>query len=357
MTIGIDAGMLGVTDERLKVGVYRVVQHLLLEIAKCDTTNSYRLYSFFPIDQAVMGRFGPHMTNVVLTPPYGYMRVRLPIELSRHTVDIFLGLGGALPPFTRVASLGFVYDLGFLYSPDAYGSSFLRLRKQTADLVKRATHIVAISNTTKRDIFAHYKRNDSDITVAYPGVDKNFTLQGKRVSRPRGYFLFVGSLTKTKDVPLLIRSFARFAKKYRDVDLLLAGGDLWPDPRIDVSIHRYNLRDRVIRLGYVSDDALPTYYRGATAFVTTALHEGFCLPVVEAMACGTPVIVVNRGALSEIVGDGGLVVPAHEEAISHAMVDIVSNQKLRNDCTRRGSLRSSTFTWVSFAKTILSLIT
>ena len=342
MTIGVDAGMLGVSDERLKVGVYHVANNLLKNIAALDKKNTYRLYSFLPIP-----KFGNNMHNIVLSPARGYLRLRLPLELRTHPVDIFLGLGQALPPFFHTTSIGFVYDLGFLFHKEAYGNSYKKLLGQTNYLVKHASHIITISNATKHDIVSLYDRDPKTITVCYPGVDDRFKPQGERYHHKNPYILFVGSLTKTKDIPLLLQSLALVKKP---LDLLLAGGDYWPDPAIDESINRYKLSNRVKKLGFVSDEMLSRYYRGAVAFVTTALHEGFCLPAVEAMACGTPVVAVNRGALAEIVGDGGIIVRPDAQSIANAVVSMNKHILGQNAIER-----AKVFSWHTFAKKVLSL--
>ena len=348
MTIGVDAGMLGVTDERLKVGVSRVAYNLLKELIEIDTKNEYRIYSFIPVDT-----FGPRMKNVVLTPSTGYLRLRLPLELRLHPVDLFLGLGQALPPLVSVPAIGFVYDLGFLFNPYAYGNAVTKLRTQTDHLVRSSTHIVAISNSTKSDSIKHFRVHESRITVAYPGVEERFFVNRASHKHPLPYFLFVGSLNKAKDIPLLIKSFA--AMTNASLDLLLVGGEYWPDPAINEAIAKYKLSSRVLKVGHVTDTMLPLYYRGAVAFVTTALHEGFCLPAVESMASGTPVIGINRGALPEIVGDGGLIVPADWHHVTEAM-NRMMKKPLRTQLSRLARARSKQFSWAIFAHKILALI-
>lgn len=351
MTIGVDAGMLGVTDERLKVGVYRVAYNLLKQLAEIDKKNEYRVYSFIAVDT-----FGPRMKNVVLTPSTGYLHLRLPLELRLHPVDLFLGLAQALPPMLFPPSIGFVYDLGFLFNPQAYGKTVTKLRTQTEHLVRNGTAIVAISNLTKSDIIKQYQTHQSKITVAYPGVDERFRLNRTSLKYPRPYFLFVGSLNKAKDIPLLLESFATFLQTTKNtVDLLLVGGEYWLDPAIEDAIVRYKLRDRVVKLGHVADTTLPEYYRGAVALVTTALHEGFCLPAVEAMASGTPVIAVSRGALPEIVGDGGLVVPSDSSHVSEAMKRMMK-KSLRTLISEIAIARSKQYSWIIFAHNVFALI-
>ena len=183
MTIGVDAGALSITDERLKVGVWRLTFNLLLELSKLDRNNVYRLYSFIPLDREVMAHFGSNMHNIVLTPSIGWSSVRLPLELRLQPVDVFLGLAQSLPS-SPLCSIGFIYDLGFLYHPEAYGEVAKKLTKQTSQLVKRANHIITISESSKSDILNHYHIASERVSVCYPGVDEQF-LSKEIFIRPR----------------------------------------------------------------------------------------------------------------------------------------------------------------------------
>lgn len=359
MIIGVDAGALAITDERLKVGVYRVTFNLLKKLSTLDTVHQYRLYSFRPIERGVMAAFGPRMTNAVLQPAKGWLSLRLPIELKLRPVDVFLGLAQALPSLPSF-SIGFIYDLGFLYYPEAYGDSAKKLANQTAQLVKRANHIITISESSQKDILHQYGIEKDKVTVAYPGIFLRphlAMLQDEALRNSRPYFLFVGSLNKAKDVPLAIEAFAMFLKKVnKPYDLYLIGGDYWPDPEIDASINRCKLNDRVKKLGFVPDEKLLDYYRGATALVVTSLREGFCLPAAEAMACGTPVVTVDRGAMKEVVGEGGILVKESSvTAIADALFLIASDIGLRKKLARKALEQSKKYTWGRFAESVMSL--
>ncbi len=338
MNIGVDAGALSITDDRLKVGVYRVVVNLLIELGKQDKTNTYRLYSFRPLEQGMMRDFGSRMTNVVL-PQKGWFRFWLPLELQRNPVDVFLGLSQALP-FSTNYSIGFVYDVGFLRFPEAYPGSYESLKKQTESLVKQANKIITISQTTAQDLVKFFGVDKNKLTVAYPGVSKLLTARGKKFKSPRPYFLFVGALNRGKNIPTLLKAFALFNTKTKEqYDLLLIGGDYWFDTDIVPAAH-------VKRLGYVPDDELANYYRGAKALVMPSLWEGFCLPVVEAMASGCPVIVSRAGALPEIVGNAGILVdPMDVEGFANAMQEKISGAK--------GIVRSKVYSWERMAQSVL----
>ncbi|MFZ2025109.1 MAG: glycosyltransferase family 1 protein [Microgenomates group bacterium] len=357
MVIGVDAGAICETDNRLKVGVYRVTHELLNHLATLDTTNSYRLYSFASIPRDIMVRFGNHMVNVALTPSVGYMRVRLPLHLRLHPNDLFLGLSQAIPVGVKHA-IGFVYDLGFLVAPKEYGDSAERLKKQTEDTIYRSSHIITISETVKRDIINTYHIDTSRISVCLPGIADIFLSQGEESHQPRPYFLSVGLLKPSKHLPTAIRAFAKFLEQVKKpYDFIIIGGDAGLDPAIKQTIHELHLEKRVRLLGYVSDTDVGKWYRGAEALIALSTHEGFCLPAAEAMACGTPIIYANQGALPEIVGNAGVAVAtANSNTIVDAFVRI-SQEKVRKEKQKAAYVQSKKYRWETFAASVFQVIT
>lgn len=357
MIIGVDAGALSINDERLKVGVYHVTYNLLKTLSEIDPINQYRLYTFIPIPKATMLEFGPRMTNIVLRPSTGWLTIRLPLELSVHPVDVFLGLSQALPK-TKARSIGFIYDLGFFYNPAAYGKSATKLKRQTNQLVKQSNEIITISRSSQKDIVKEYAIDKNNVHVFYPGVDERFNPSGPSFTSPNLYFLFVGSLNKAKNISVALRAFNLFLQKtQKQYDFILVGGDYWPDPDIADTIKELDLSGRVIFAGFVSDEKLADYYRGATAFLTTPLREGFCLPAVEAMASGIPVISVDNGAMKEIVGNGGLICDTYDaDTLANALKQLVTDRTIYNKLKSAAIQRASYFSWLRFAQSVASLI-
>lgn len=357
MIIGVDAGALCVRDERLKVGVYRVTLNLLKELSTIDTKNEYRLYSFLPTEKSVMNEFGTNMQYAVVRPAFGWSAIQLPIELMKHPVDVFLGLS-QMVPVTKAKKIGFIFDVGFLRYPDAYPGSLTRLQKQTGQLAKRADHIVCISQTTKTDVRNFYKLPNDNISVSYPGIDERFKVKVNLYKNKNPYFLFVGALKRGKNIPFMLRCFAEFLKtSEKRYDLLLIGGDYWLDPEISNTIKTLDLQERVKIKGFATDEDLPSYYRGAEALLITSFWEGFCLPAVEAMASGCPVVYARTGSLPEIVGDAGISFGTDDkdEAVK-SLTKIITNFSLRNKLISAGIKRSEEFTWLRFARSIYRII-
>lgn len=354
MVIGVDAGSICETDERLKVGVYRVTLELLKNLAHLDTVNAYRLYSYAPISKTLLTMFGNTMVNVVLSPSIGYMKFRLSLQLRLHPSDIFLGLSQAVPIGAHNA-IGFVYDLGFLSHPEEYGTSAERLKRQTDEVLSRSRHIITISNASKRDIMRVYHIDEKRITVCYPGVSEAFLSPGEEYHESHPYFLSVGLLKPGKHIPAAIRAFSAYIQTVNTpYDFLIAGGDTNLDQEIKAVIRELHLEKRVKLLGFVPDEALAQLYRGAEALVALSMHEGFCLPAVESLACGCPVIYANAGALPEIVGEAGIAVT--EEKIDTIVAAMQEIQKKKSERRKRAFVQAKWYQWNNFAREVLQVI-
>lgn len=358
MTIGVDAGALSIMDDRLKVGVWRMTSELLRALSEIDTKNRYRLYSFLPIEKKLMDSFGERMENVVLTPSVGFLNVRIPLELRLHPVDLFLGLSQALPPLLSVPSIVVVHDLGFLRNPEGYARSLQKLRDTTRQAVFGSTRIVSVSEFVKKEIIKTYGVTEKKISVIPEGVSRIFSPRGIVTKRDRPYFLFVGSLRKGKNISFLVESFATFSKKHGSShDLVLVGGDYWKDEAIALSIKKFHLDARVHVTGYLPDEALAQYYRGATAFVTASMSEGFCLPAAEAMASGCPVIGPKDHVMGETVGDAGILFESNNaDDIVAAFEKMSMDGKFRKQCMTRGMKKAREYSWEKSAKQYIEVM-
>jgi glycosyltransferase involved in cell wall biosynthesis len=352
MIIGVDAGALSISDDRLKVGVWRVSFELLKSLSRIDKKNIYRLYSFSPIPQETMSQLGVNMKNIVLMPSVGFMKVRLPIELTRRPVDVFLGLSQCLPRMRKGKKIGFVYDIGFLSYPSMYGTSAEALKKQTHYLMKKADHIITISDSVKKDIHASYTCLEEYIHVCHPGVSRVFSQNTKKEKKKYPYFLFVGSLRKGKNIPDLIQAFQLCITKYKlPHHLILVGGDYWKDESIDTAINTYKVQHKVHSVGHVSDAELARLYKGATAFVTMSRIEGFCIPIVEAFASGCPVIASDIDPIRELVGSAGILVdPNSVHKVAVAMGTMATDVRIHQMYEKRGMTKAKKYTWNEFAK-------
>lgn len=359
--IGVDAGCLGVKDERLKVGVYQVAKNLLIELALQDNKNQYLLYSFYPIDRKLMSSLGSRFKNIIVKPSRGWMKVWLPLRLFKDRPDVFVGLSQSLParlPGISYKSLLVLYDLAYEKFPEFY-TDYFRLRKNTTFAVSQANKIVTISQYTKKEVLKEYPKAKDKIEVACLGIRSS--LNTVKYTNKNPYFLFVGALKPAKNLPTVLKAFSLFSRtNKKPYDLFIVGGDKWFDVRIRGELDNLSkdLQKRVHFLGVVPDKKLWELYNGAKALLMPSLYEGFGLPAVEAMTSGCPVIASNAGALPEIIGDAGLLSsPKDEKKFAEYMRQVTIDAKLRSDLKQKGLKKAKEYTWTSFAIQLLGIIT
>jgi len=357
LKIAVDCGAISFQDKRAQGGLATICTNLLVQLSLLDQRNQYDLYSFAPLTKSIVSHFERRVNLRVLSPSYGYKTIRLPLALWLDKPDVFLALAQAVPAFGVSRVIGFLYDLAFIKFPEAYQNN-QALKRQTDELVEKSAHLITISEASKLDIMENYHVPSERITVLYPGVSPAYTPDGSKYVQLEPYFLYVGQLKKTKNIPRLLEGFAEFLKtSKRSYQLVLVGSDLQLDSGIPHTIKRLGLQKRVISKGYLRMSELPKYYRGATAFISPALYEGFGLPLIEALRSGTPVITGNSSSMPEIVGDAGLTINvSSSEHIALALTQVAENEQLRQQLIKKGLTRAKDFSWRTFARGVLDVI-
>lgn len=294
------------------------------------------------------------------------LRVPLPVETFVGKVDLFHSPDFTLPP-TRpgVPTLLTVHDLSFVRDPDsAWPSLRAFLNKAVPRSVQRATHVLADSLATKNDLIELFGTPAEKITVLYSGVEARFAPVRDRAEidrvcaryeLPRPFILSVGTLQPRKNYGRLIEAFARIAAEGPD-HLVIAGGKGWLYESIFEQVKSLGLEQRVHFPGFVDDADLPALYSAARLFAYVSLYEGFGLPLLEAMACGTPVIASNVSSLPEVVGDVGLQVdPRSVDDIARALQQMIDRPELRERSIGPGLERAKSFTWEKAARELLAI--
>jgi len=290
----------------------------------------------------------------------------LPIELAPMRLDL-LHSPDFVPPFrAKVRSVITVHDLVFLMFPQFLTKDAARYYGQIDHAVRHADAVIAVSHATKRDIMQLLGVAEHKIRVIYEAANPIFRPlhADDLVQRIRGRFgiqkdflLFVSTIEPRKNVPTLLRAFRQLLYNYRPpVKLVLAGerGCLF-DEVFDLT-RRLELEDHVLFLGRVTDRELLWLYNAARALVAPSIYEGFGLTPLEAMACGTPVIVSNVSSMPEIVADAGLTVdPTDVEELTVAMWRILDDSALRDTLAKKGLKRAALFSWDKAARETLAL--
>jgi glycosyltransferase involved in cell wall biosynthesis len=371
MRIGIDISRIAVAA---RTGTEQYTSELLAAIARRDRRTEFVLYA--NARPAALPPLGHNFTLRRIPLPRLWTHARLSAEILAHPPDVLfipahvLPLGAPLARHTR--SVVTIHDLGYLHFPEAHTrSQLLQLRLTTLWSARVAARVIAISEATRDDLVRHAGVAPGKITVVPHGVAARFApvpegperharLARYGIGPGARYLLYVGTLQPRKNLARLLDAFAQLARsepQAADLQLLLAGKRGWLAEPIERQAAALGLGQRVRFLGYVSDDDLPALYSGALTFVLPSLYEGFGIPVLEAMACGAPVLTSATSALREVAGEAALTVePRSTAAIAAGLGRLVCDGRLRFDLRARGLERAAQFSWERCADATLHVL-
>jgi glycosyltransferase involved in cell wall biosynthesis len=265
-------------------------------------------------------------------------------------------------PLLRAACVPVVYDFSFLRYPHSLrGRDHLYLKRYLPRTLRQARRVVVISACMKSELQRAYGTPAEKISIIPPAANSSVFKPDipprirqavrKRYGLAGDYIFSLGTLEPRKNFSRLIEAFALLPAPVRKRTVLaIAGGPGWKNEDIFRSVHRLNLDSRVKFLGYISEADRAPLMREAVLFALPALYEGFGMPVLEAMACGTPVVTSDRGALPEVGGEAVIYAdPFRPESISRGLLSVIENAPLRARLSKAGISRASSFTWARSA--------
>ena len=366
MLIGIDASR-AVAAQRTGTENYSL--YLVRALLEVGRKHRYRLYfnqpppdDMFRCDERVEWRVIPF--------PRLWTHLRLAWEVAQHPPDLLFVPAHVLPLVHPKCCAATVHDLGYLYYPSAYTrSSLLYLDWSTRFNARSARRIIVDSKATRDDLIRCYKVAPGKIVVAHPaGVagltpvtdSQKLDAVRRRYETGSHYFLYVGTLQPRKNLITLLWAYASLIKKGdipSEVNLVLAGRQGWLCRDILEVASAQILRDRVVFPGYIPSEDLAALLSGAIAYILPSWYEGFGLPVLEAMACGTPVVCSNVSSLPEVAGDAALLFdPRDAGALATAMSRVYREPALRRELIERGRERLKIFNWKQCAQTVLTAL-
>jgi len=264
----------------------------------------------------------------------------LGLEVNKNKGDVFYS-PGFMPPFnSKVPFVITIHDLLHVY----YHSKFHRFyfKKIIAHIAKSAKKVITVSEYTKTELLKHTSIKKENIEVIYNGVSDKFRLNKEKLVLDNPYFLYIGNRRSHKNIETLIHAFAT-ASIPKHFELALSGDS---DPVIQKIINRLGIHDRIRFLGKIAEEDICKVYKGAFGLLFIPLMEGFGLPLLEAMASGTPVITSNITSLPEIAGDAAIKVnPFNIEDIAHGIEKLSCDSGLCQELVELGYERSNNFTW------------
>lgn len=268
--------------------------------------------------------------------------------------DLFFSPGYNTPLYTAAPFVFTICDLSHIYCPEI---STFPIRIYYATILKRACHraanILTISEFTRSQIIDWSGVSPEKVVNVQCGVDSAYQLSGETYGLPFPYLLCVSNRRRHKNEARLLEAFAASALDPA-IHLVFTGPK---HAEITSKIETLSLGSRVDFVGIVPETKLPGLYRGAEALVFPSLYEGFGLPLVEAMACGTPVVTSNVTAMPEVAGDAALFVdPTSEGEIAHAMERIVEDTALRSRLRKNGFSRAAQFSWSSTVTRVMDVL-
>ena len=359
-------------------GVGHYTRELTLALAHAERANRY--YVVAPRPFRALGRrrvlpdFSEPNVEVVVPGVWTTIRAALQRRLG-HETELGMGLGHPcdvyhatnnifpyrVPASRRVLT---IQDLTLLLFPEWHPADRLAMMVPALEpAVRGADHIITPSHATRNDLLKLLPADPERVSVIPDGVAPIFApmADGEIAAqlaplglRPDTYLLFMGTIEPRKNLQRLLEALEMAAPEVGP--LVLAGGRGWRDAGIRRALGRLTAAGRVRGLGYVADGLRPALLNGARAFVYPSLYEGFGLPPLEAMACGTPVVCSGVSSLPEVVGDAALLVdPEDVSALAAAMERIWRDHALRGELRRRGLARAREFTWDRTARLTLDV--
>lgn len=375
MVIGIDASR-AVTERRTGTEAYAYfLIRALIPLAN-ERGHHVKLYFNQPPSQPISD--APHDT-VVIPFPRLWTHLCLAAELHRNPPDLFFTPAHVIPISYRGRSMATVHDLGYHYFPEAHTKRQVAyLRWSTLHNARRSQIVLADSEATRRDLVEIGGISAEKIHTLYPGRDTSLQPVAdpspilKKYNLPTSYFLYLGTLQPRKNIAAIIRAFAEISADVPQ-HLVLAGKQGWlsDNALAPLAALPAQIRARIHLPGFIADDDKATLLSGATALVFPSLYEGFGFPVLEAQACGTPVITAANSSLPEVAGNAALFVRTTDRSdrefatvdtatdifeLSDAMRQMAHNRLLRETLIGRGFTNVTRFNWQKTASELLNLL-
>jgi glycosyltransferase involved in cell wall biosynthesis len=362
---------------RQRAGIGRYTRGLVQALAALDHQNEYVLLEAGGRGQGSSEAFTfpPNfhhrplpLSERTLAILWHRLRFPLPVDLLTGEVDLFHSPDFLLPPLRHGRAILTVHDLSFRRRPECADAALAAyLNRAVPPSIQRADLVLADSLSTKADLVELLGVPAAKIEVLYPGVGEDYqpvrneaTLAAvqQKYNLPDNFVLFVGTIEPRKNLVTLLQAWPKLqiADCRLQIALVIAGGKGWLYEETFATVERLGLSGEIVFLDYVPEADLPALYSLARLFVFPSLYEGFGLPPLEAMACGTPVVCAHTSSLPEVAGDAALLVdPLDTDGLAAAMQQALSDEGLRARLVERGLRQAARFTWRAAAQQLLAI--
>ncbi len=354
-------------------GVEVAIRELLSALVKLRSDDEFMVYTNRRASRTIpkdpnISRNVSRLASIGRPFRIAWQQLVAPTVLRNHRPDIYHATGYVASPFLGLPTVVSVYDTIALDHPELtrwQNAAHYRLGVRAG--LRTAERVIVPSAHVKNRLVTLTGMHQEKVTVIPLGVGQRFKplseTETARCLAPipalegRKYILFVGNLERKKNLSMLLSAFAGLQESSRDSLKLVLAGKPGNDARVlGKAAHEAGIADDVVFTGYMDDDVLPALYCGAQLFVYPSLEEGFGLPPLEAMACGTPVVAADSAALPETTGGAAVLVdPMDSEALSHAISSVLNNSARCEELRKDGLKHAKTFTWEVCAKRVMDV--
>ncbi len=328
-------------------------------LAAVDPENEYLFYTWEETTLTASTNPRVESVNLPASPRWTWTPFAFPLDLRRRKADI-AHVQYLVPPLAPCSVITTIHDVAFRRFPKLFPLKHrLLLNALIPASIHNAAMVITGSEATKRDLIELFDAPDDKVVVTPYAVDASYQPrereQARRVVRERfgiegPYVLSVGVIQPRKNLPRLVRAFSRLSGKVPH-RLVLVGKEGWASEELKEAVGACRPGREPIFTGYVADADLPDLYAGADLFVYPSLYEGFGLPVLEAMACGTAVVTSTTSSLPEVAGDAAaLVEPTDVKALAEAMLRLLQDAPAREALAAKGLARARTYSWERTAR-------
>lgn len=373
MIIGLDGNEANVKN---RVGSGRYAYELLKEFAQRKENQFIVHLKTDPLPD--LPKKTASFSYKVFGPSKLWTQFALPVKLALGAkLDVFASLGHYGPRFSRIPYVVTIHDLSYLHYPQMFRKEDLyQLTNWSKYSIENSAHIIAVSQCTKDDIVKNYKVDPKKISVTHEGYDKkNFYPQQrskiesvkKKYKIYGDYIIYVGTLQPRKNIERLLEAFTTIVYGNKkavnrqlitdNLTLVIAGKKGWIYDSIYQKAKNLNVEKKVIFTDFVPDIELPALISGAKVYVLPSLWEGFGIPVIEAQACGVPVVASSTSSLPEIVGESGILInPQSISSIAEGLKKVLSEDGLRHQLIKKGFENIKRFSWQKCATETLLVL-